>query len=192
MQKRLIALDGLRGLAALLVVFHHIDIDKRFTSLSGSNQLVYLYNIFAAGPFGVQIFFVLSGFIIAHIYPKVDSKFSFLGKRYARIVPIYLVLVIFFWISKQSWYPGGYWGLVSLLLIAIFGRFSWYAVSKFSQKAKKGLLSAFIGLQFLIPAGYYAFFNSRPDIGFFSCIPPLYTYNKCNSYCHFYTKDIWP
>jgi exopolysaccharide production protein ExoZ len=65
----------LRVLAALAVVYYHI------TSNAGLNLPL------ACGTFGVDIFFVVSGFIIAYI--GTNSPDSFLTRRFIRIVPFY-------------------------------------------------------------------------------------------------------
>jgi exopolysaccharide production protein ExoZ len=65
----------LRVLAALAVVYYHI------TSEAGLNLPL------ACGTFGVDIFFVVSGFIIAYIGTRSPDKF--LVRRFIRIVPFY-------------------------------------------------------------------------------------------------------
>src|SRR3712207_5336580 len=59
------ALDGVRGLAILLVMLHH------FTSLGGMTVTSVLdklfYKVTYAGWAGVNLFFVLSGFLITRI-----------------------------------------------------------------------------------------------------------------------------
>jgi peptidoglycan/LPS O-acetylase OafA/YrhL len=81
-QARYTTLDGLRGVAAVLVLaFHLIGQDGDWTSLRG-----YL---------AVDFFFVLSGFVIAHAY---ERRFAaglgvgrFLGARLLRLYPVMLV-----------------------------------------------------------------------------------------------------
>ena len=86
-------LQILRGIAALLVVLFHI---------SGSTidvfEVEFLNNYFKFGSSGVEIFFVLSGFIIAFTAHKnIDSPHQFLDylkKRITRLYPIYWVVLI--------------------------------------------------------------------------------------------------
>jgi peptidoglycan/LPS O-acetylase OafA/YrhL len=78
------ALDGIRGVAILLVVFFH---NFNFVSY------------FAFGWLGVDLFFVLSGFLISNILiTTLDQKHSlrnFYIKRILRIFPLYYSVLIF-------------------------------------------------------------------------------------------------
>jgi peptidoglycan/LPS O-acetylase OafA/YrhL len=83
------ALDGLRGLAILLVILHNADV---FSSpVSG---LLWPAALLAhAGWVGVQLFFVLSGFLITGNLldaQQADNYFSsFFARRILRIFPLY-------------------------------------------------------------------------------------------------------
>ena len=80
-------LQAIRGIAALSVMlFHGGQIIEEHTGYSVVSDL------FNQGYLGVDIFFVLSGFIIA--YTRIttkESKLSFLLKRIARIFPPYWI-----------------------------------------------------------------------------------------------------
>jgi peptidoglycan/LPS O-acetylase OafA/YrhL len=84
------ALDGVRGLAVLLVIAFHVfgvnDIGSRPWELV-------LHRLMAAGWLGVDIFFVLSGFLITGIlYSTLSSERffgNFYGRRTLRIFPLY-------------------------------------------------------------------------------------------------------
>ena len=78
------ALDGLRAVAVLIVMFHHLDLlipEKK--------------EFFKAGYLGVDVFFVLSGFLITSVLIKEQSKSeninlkNFFLRRTLRLIPAY-------------------------------------------------------------------------------------------------------
>jgi len=87
------ALTGVRALAALWVAaLHFTRFDNRFYDVGVANELV------RAGGLGVTVFFVLSGFIMTHVYrSKFRSNLSFsswgdfLQNRVARLYPVHVV-----------------------------------------------------------------------------------------------------
>ncbi len=85
------ALDGLRGLAILLVLAHNFNPFDGATSLP--RKLVDI--VMNAGWVGVQLFFVLSGFLITGILidtkPARNGYRAFFGRRLVRIFPLYYV-----------------------------------------------------------------------------------------------------
>lgn len=87
-------LQAYRGLAAILVLFHHSTLLARDYFNIDSQIINSLYG----GKGGVQFFFVLSGFIIYYIH-KLDInqpstlKVYFL-KRFIRVYPIYFVVTL--------------------------------------------------------------------------------------------------
>ena len=94
----ILALDGLRGIAILLVVASHFVGNLRITADGAAWVLVAVAH---AGWTGVDLFFVLSGFLITGIL--VDARGSksyfkaFYARRALRILPAYygFLLVIF-------------------------------------------------------------------------------------------------
>ncbi len=91
---RLPALDGLRGLAALAVVLFHL-------MLQGSPQsppAIAVRSVFAVGWTGVDLFFVLSGFLITGLLvaAKGSSNYFrvFYARRTLRILPLYYAALI--------------------------------------------------------------------------------------------------
>jgi peptidoglycan/LPS O-acetylase OafA/YrhL len=89
---RMPTLDGLRGVAILLVLFHHFQIIT-----PGNAARTILYHLSDFGPHGVDLFFVLSGFLITSIL--LDSRQhphyfrNFYMRRTLRIFPLYYLVV---------------------------------------------------------------------------------------------------
>lgn len=84
---RIQSLDGLRGFAVFVVAGSH------FCNLIG-------YRTFGsgAGQIGVMIFFMLSGFLMGHLYSHLTltrlSVILFLQKRVARVIPLYFLVIV--------------------------------------------------------------------------------------------------
>ena len=85
------SLEALRGIAALLVVFYHLQ--NIFGARAG---VVPLGGLFGSGDRGVDVFFVLSGFIIARTHGKDIGKAErlplYLYKRACRVYPSVWIL----------------------------------------------------------------------------------------------------
>jgi peptidoglycan/LPS O-acetylase OafA/YrhL len=87
---------GLRFFAAYLVLLYHLE---------SAREKYQLYNwadfpLFHKGPFAVEFFFVLSGFLITYLLFKEDAKSGtidikkFYVRRILRIWPLYYIIVI--------------------------------------------------------------------------------------------------
>ena len=89
-QKRLFELDALRGLAAIFVVLYHYT--TRYDQLYSHEKQNYFQ--FSYGHYGVQLFFIISGFVIFMTIHKSNDIKNFLFKRFIRLYPAYIVSVI--------------------------------------------------------------------------------------------------
>jgi peptidoglycan/LPS O-acetylase OafA/YrhL len=93
-------LDGLRGIAVLAVVFYHCN-----PRLQGT----WIYSATLWGWAGVNLFFVLSGFLITSILLGSREKphyfRNFYGRRILRIWPVYILLLIVVYL-EAPWYIG--------------------------------------------------------------------------------------
>lgn len=87
---RISALDGLRGIAILGVVIYHYG-EPYKTYFPSDN--VRLYN-FPWGEMGVQLFFMISGFVIFLSAIKGKKVKNFVISRFARLYPTYWVSLI--------------------------------------------------------------------------------------------------
>lgn len=110
MPESLPSLDGLRAIAALLVVFVH------FTFYVAPESPFHYLQLFPGarfpfGPVGVAGFFTLSGFLMAYLYAwrpcTAPALLGYLVARFARIVPAYwLTLLLCF--CLYLWLDGAF------------------------------------------------------------------------------------
>ena len=80
-------IDALRAISVILVIFYHINVEY-----------------FSLGYLGVDVFFVISGYVITNsIYDqqlkKNESIFFFYVKRIKRIYPVLLLVILIFLLS---------------------------------------------------------------------------------------------
>ena len=88
-KQQMLALTGLRFIAALWVFLFHIQIRWPL-----SNNFM-VRNILDQGAVGTSIFFMLSGFLLAYRYADSRSSLrTYLIARFARIYPIYMVAAV--------------------------------------------------------------------------------------------------
>jgi peptidoglycan/LPS O-acetylase OafA/YrhL len=78
-------LDGLRGVAAVMVVIFHI-----FETFSGGNHLVQIMN---HGYLAVDFFFVLSGFVIGYAYDDRWGKMTLTGFFKRRLIRLHPMII---------------------------------------------------------------------------------------------------
>jgi peptidoglycan/LPS O-acetylase OafA/YrhL len=106
--KRVLPLDGLRGIAVLIVLlFHYLNNQYMAGDWSHLNKLeIFVMKITSLGWSGVNLFFILSGYLIGSILLKNKNSHNFFKvfyiRRFARIIPIYYVLLIVYLIARHS------------------------------------------------------------------------------------------
>ena len=92
---RIPALDGVRGCAALVVCCYHLLI----AGSSGGSAVRVVQAMLSVGWAGVDLFFVLSGFLITGILLETQNSGSyfrtFYARRALRIFPLYYGVVLF-------------------------------------------------------------------------------------------------
>ena len=94
-ERHIPALDGVRGVAILLVLIFHF---ARFTRIAGDLWLDRLFlHVTQVGWVGVDLFFVLSGFLITGILLDAKGREGYLRTFYARralrILPLYYAVL---------------------------------------------------------------------------------------------------
>lgn len=118
------ALDGVRGLAILLVILVH----STQIPLIGILDKVWQVGAFA-GWVGVDIFFVLSGFLITDILLREKTSenyfLNFYAKRVLRIFPLYYLFLFFtfFVFPQRPAFGFTYWTFLSNILASRLGYF---------------------------------------------------------------------
>lgn len=128
----------LRGVAALIVfLFHLVCLSNNYISSKILNS------IFTYGKYGVQMFFVISGFVISYSMIsseyKLNNFFTFLKKRLIRIEPPYIFMVFiticflflrkyFFASSSEVNLPTFNQFLFHLSYLIPFSKYSWLSI----------------------------------------------------------------
>jgi exopolysaccharide production protein ExoZ len=114
-------MEGLRGVAVLLVFMVHYstDIKPWIGSASFTGDLA--YGLFLVGNTGVDLFFVLSGYLIyGTLLSKARSYGKFMARRVERIYPAFLAVFVLYvaigiLMPQESKLPVGAWAVTSYL-----------------------------------------------------------------------------
>lgn len=92
-RREILALTGVRAVAAIAVVLHHIQVPPSAPDA--------IFNVVNAGYIGVPLFFMLSGLVLAWNYPDLRPRaggralLRFYLARVARVMPLYWVVLAF-------------------------------------------------------------------------------------------------
>lgn len=92
-------LNGIRFLAALVVIIHHVEMAKYWFGLPNIYRTSFVGGVF--GELGIILFFVLSGFLITYLLLEEHRRTGTIGikafymRRILRIWPVYYLVVIF-------------------------------------------------------------------------------------------------
>ena len=165
-------IQGLRFLAALLVFMNH------------SYYIISKTKVFDYGGRGVELFFILSGFLMAFHYGKkpIDSswkasiKYAYqkAKKFYALHLATFAVMAAFFlykYIVAGTGYKGGSEACIRDVVLNLTLLKSWYLPARFSFNGVTWFLSSLLFIYLLLPKTV-SFFRkkSRGDIGVAFCV----------------------
>src|SRR5438045_1629633 len=106
-KQQITSLDGVRGIAILMVLLIHLEF---FHAVPGTSSLMgHVRDLFWAGWSGVDLFFVLSGFLITGILLDATGAkhyfYSFYMRRVLRIFPLYYFVVVVALIAATTVIP---------------------------------------------------------------------------------------
>ncbi|ORM71700.1 acyltransferase family protein [Pantoea rwandensis] len=166
MHARIRHLDGMRGLAILLVIGYHAY--ARWPTLLPYANSTQHIPVFSYGWLGVELFFMISGFVIFMTLDKSESYVSFLKKRWLRLFPAMLI--------------------ASLLLYFVGGLFpEWSAMTPHVKNLLPGLiftnpetLTQITGIEFKSMAG--SFWSLYVEAVFYLIIGAIY-FTLGRKYC---------
>ncbi len=204
-KQRIVSLDGLRGVAVLMVLFFHY-LNNSFNN-AGDGKLnkieLFLKKITYWGWAGVDLFFILSGFLIASILISNRESRTFFKtfyvRRFSRIVPIYYLLIVVFCIANYFLSDTGSRLFINPIApqwyVAFLQNFQMSLQGKFGPEALTPTWSLAVEEQFylIIPLVIY-FFNDKKVLLFcLMCVvfAPIYRANSDNwyqSYTHFLSR----
>ncbi len=163
-QQRLLFLDGLRGLAIALVVCYHAYSARWKEVLPYSDQYDSLL-IFRFGNYGVQLFFLISGFVIAMSLKRCDRFSEFIYKRWLRLFPAMLVGSIFVFAIAPlfSARPYGQPALLDMVsgLTLIEPEFYRYLFGYNQRILEGGFWTLFVEVKFYLVSGLLYFYVGR-------------------------------
>ncbi|UYY79016.1 acyltransferase family protein [Sphingomonas sp. R1] len=94
--KRFTEVDGLRGIAALLVVLTHFGESLTKLSVPAAVSVAantWFYDLFSPGRVGVVAFFCISGFVIPYSFGGRNPALSFPINRFFRIYPAFWLTI---------------------------------------------------------------------------------------------------
>lgn len=103
-RKQIVSLDALRGIAAIAVIFWHYQhffysdgfADETNVAVSSLPLHFIFFPFYDYGYLAVQLFWIMSGFVFAYVYPphlQISSR-SFTMNRFARLYPLHILTLV--------------------------------------------------------------------------------------------------
>ncbi len=108
-------LDSLRGIAALMVVFFHFTMGRPEAAFG-----------LKLGTTGVDLFFIISGFVIFMSLNKITNSMDFVIKRISRLYPTYWASVTFSFLILTSFTIYKNQGFAKIDLIKYLGNMTMF------------------------------------------------------------------
>ncbi len=158
--RRIYALDGIRGIAIVIVVLTHVT-----SSFIQAILPPFLARVFfSSGVTGVSLLFILSGFFMALMYPDPKDRAAFIHKRYTRIFPVFLMmclLTVIVRIIDPHWYTE----IALYVALALSFYVVWVHIAQryASAQVKRWVFYGFVAFQFLVGGFYYFYVMRQPS-----------------------------
>ena len=112
---RILFLDSFRGIAIALVIVYHAF--TRWSAIVPYGGMYAQFPLFANGNLGVQLFFIISGFVIMMTLEKCKSFTEFICRRWLRLFPAMVAATVLIYLTADILHerPLGQPNLVDLL-----------------------------------------------------------------------------
>ena len=162
MQNRISYLDGLRGIAILLVIFFHAF--SRWMDVVPYGNSYSEITLFKYGYFGVHLFFIISGFVIFMTLEKCETWSIFLYKRWLRLFPAMLIcsLLVFFTASIFNERPSGSPQLKDLIPgLTFIEPFFWEKLGANFNSLEGAFWSLYVEFKFYLFSAFVFYFVGR-------------------------------
>lgn len=150
-------IQGLRFVAFVLIFINH------------SYYFISNTKLFDFGARGVEIFFVLSGYLVAYKYANSEtsyslkSSFRYVLKKLKNFYVLHIIGLLMALYFSQFYIPS-----IKSLLLNIFLLQSWYSPEKFSFNGVSWFLSAILFCWFFVPQIVHFFNKKSQSFLFFS------------------------
>ncbi len=158
--QRIQFLDGLRGIAILMVVLYH-TYSSAWQELVPFYQPTFDFPLIKFGDLGVPLFFIISGFVIVMTLEKCQSLSDFMFKRWLRLFPAMLIATLLILITAPLFTarPLGDVKLIDSLPGLTFISHFFYktAIGPEVSVLENGFWSLFVEVQFYLLAGWLYF-----------------------------------
>lgn len=157
-RERLDHLDGQRGIAILLVVGFHVY--ARWADLMPFGDRFADVPLFKAGWLGVELFFLISGYVILMTLEKCSSVRQFLWRRWLRLFPAMLICSALIYLSAPLFHerPLGQPSLESLLPgLSLIDPAWWAVVGVATKPLELSFWSLYVEFKFYVFAAIIYF-----------------------------------
>ena len=160
-KSRITFLDGLRGLAITCVLLFHAY--TRWPSLVPYGATFAGFPPAASGWLGVELFFMISGFVILMTLEKCDGFIDFMLRRWLRLFPAMLLctLLIFFTARFLPERPGGQPVLLDVLPGLALTDIGWGWIHPLPNPLDGSFWSLFVEVKFYAVFGAIYFLAGR-------------------------------